>query len=159
MSFNEVYKFKEGEKTTHHWGFCHNLIINQQPTKTTIKNLYTFETTKPLMKFRRYLLRFDFFQIFFEKWSSSHWNACHRWSARIAVAGRAPIQSVLAVGRCRRRWVWGDGVGLLAQVSLGVQQKPPSKTKTHRCVLNPTCTTASDVASPKMMHFFPVNGS
>ena len=43
-------------------GFCHNFKINQQPTKTTIKSFYTFEITKPLTKFWRYLLGFDFFQ-------------------------------------------------------------------------------------------------
>jgi hypothetical protein len=33
-----------------------------------------------------------------------------------------------------------------------------SKFKPKRCILDPTYTTASDVASPKMVRFIPVNG-
>jgi hypothetical protein len=58
-----------------------------------------------------------------------------------------------------------DGVGLLRMSGLGGVTKTlkfkPKRTilaRAKRCVLDLTCTVASDVASPKMVRFIPVNG-
>ena len=50
----------------------------------------------------------------------------------------------------------GDGVGLLHTSVLGGVTKT-LKFKPKRCVLDPTCTATSNVASPKSVRFILVN--
>jgi hypothetical protein len=40
------------------WGIVTIFRNNQQPIKTTIKTFYTFQKTKPIKQFWRYLLKF-----------------------------------------------------------------------------------------------------